>query len=170
MKRRAAATELSSKWYNTRRKYSANENKRKHKKRKVECDLKSCMSVIGAMLPGDKQEDVRSEIEQEDFSFHISTVELSPLTKTLHAAGLQLSLAQGVLTGQAKVFAEIQLQKMADIMEAKKASLAKKKETGKQLTIEVALAMTRDDLIHSSSESSNNETNCKFLYLYVTDL
>ena len=63
-----------------------------------------------------------------------------------------------VLTGQAKVFAEIQLQKMADVTEARKASVAKKKDTGKQLTIEAVLAGKRDDLVHSGSESSDNET------------
>ena len=37
--------------------------------------------------------------------------------------------------------------------------MAKKKETGKQLTIEAALAVKRDDLVHSSSDSSENETD-----------
>ena len=48
---------------------------------------------------------------------------------------------------------------MADVTEARKASVAKKKDTGKQLTIEAALAGKRDDLVHSSSESSDNETD-----------
>ena len=61
---------------------------------------------------------MRSKIEQGDFSFQISSVESSPLTRKLHAAGLQLLLEKGVLTGQAKVFADIQLQKMADVTEA----------------------------------------------------
>ena len=123
------------------RKRRAKENKRKNKKRKMERDLKSCMSVIGAMLPGDKNEKFMSKIAQGDFSFQISTVETRTLTTKLHTAGLQLLLAKGELTGQAKVFTEIQLQKMADVMEARKASMTKKKETGKQLTIEAALAL-----------------------------
>ena len=47
---------------------------------------------------------------------------------------------------------------MADVTEARKASVAKKKDTGKQLTIEAALAGKRDDLVHSGSESRDNET------------
>ena len=158
MKRSVGTTELSNKWENARKRRRAKENKRKSNKRKMKRDLKSCMSVIGAMLPGDQNEEVRSKIEQEDFSFQISTVELSPLTRKLLAAGLQLLLAKGALTGQAKVFADVQLQKMADVTDARKASVAKKKVTGKQLTTEAALAVKRDDLVHSSSEPSDNET------------
>ena len=159
MKRRVGATELSSKWEKARKRRRAKENKRKNNKRKVKRDLKSCMSVFGAMLPGDQNEEVRSKIEQGDFSFQISTVESSPSPRKLHAAGLQLLLAKGVLTSQAKVFAEVKLRKMADVTEARKASVAKKKGTGKQITIEAALAVKRDDLVHSSSESSDNETD-----------
>ena len=95
----------------------------------MERDLKSPLSVIGAMLPGDNNEEVISKIKQGDFSFQISTVETNPLTSKLHASGLQLLLAKGILTGQARVIAELQLQKMADVMEVRKASMAKKKET-----------------------------------------
>ena len=70
------------------------------------------------------------------------------MTRKLHAAGLQLLLEKGILSRQAKVFAEIQLQKMADVTEARKASMAKKKDTGKQLTIEAALAGKSDALVH----------------------
>ena len=41
---------------------------------------------------------------------------------------------------------------MADVTEARKPSVAKKKDTGKQLIIEAALAGKRDDLVHSSFE------------------
>ena len=99
------------------------------------------------MLSGDQDEEVRSKMGQGDFSFQISTVESSPLTRKLHAAGFQLLLGKGVLAGEAKVFAEMQLQKMADVTEARTASMAKKKETGKQLTIEAALAGKGDDLL-----------------------
>ena len=68
-----------------------------------------------------------SKIEQGDFSFQISSVESSPLTRKLQAAGLQLLLEKGVLTDQAKEFAEIQLQKMADVREARKASGRRRK-------------------------------------------
>ena len=81
------------------------------------------------------------------------------MKRKLHAAGLQLLLAKEILTGQAKVYAEIQLQKMADVTEARKASVAKKKDTGKQLTIEAVLAAKRDDLVPSSSKSSDIETD-----------
>ena len=63
--------------------------------------------------------------------------------------------AKEVIAGQAKVFAEIQLQKMADVTEARKANVAKRKETGKQLTIEAALAVKIDGLVHSGPESSD---------------
>ena len=35
--------------------------------------------------------------------------------------------------------------------------MAKKKDTGKRLNIEAAFAGKREDLVHSSSESSDNE-------------
>ena len=108
MKRRVGAAELSSIWENARKR-RANENKRGNKKRKMERDLKSPLSVIGVMLPGDNNEEVISKIEQGDFSFQISTVETSSLTSKLHASGLQLLLGKGILTGQARVIAEIQL-------------------------------------------------------------
>ena len=127
LKWRVGATELRSKWDNARRKRRAKENKRKNKKRKMERDLKSCMSVIGSMIPGDKNEEFMSKIAQGDFSSQISTVETGLLTTKLHTAGLQLLLAKGELTGQAMVFAEIQLQKMAYEMEARKASMTRKR-------------------------------------------
>ena len=59
---------------------------------------------------------------------------------------------------------------MTDVTEARKASVAKKKDTGKQLTIEAALARKRDDLVLSSSESNDNVTGFYSLYLYLTGL
>ncbi len=58
MERRAGASLLRTKFDNTRAKRRAKENKRKNKKRKDERDMRSSLSVIGAMLPGEKSEEV----------------------------------------------------------------------------------------------------------------
>ena len=90
--------------------------------------MSSWLSVIGAMLPGEKSEEVKRKIKQGDFSFHIARAQYGPLSSILHRAGLQLLLAKGLLTDQAKLFAENQLQKMADVAGARKASSAKKRK------------------------------------------
>ena len=66
---------LSSKFDNTRAKRHTKENKRKSKKRKVEPDLRSYLSLNGAMLPGEKSEEVKMKIEQGDFTFNFATAQ-----------------------------------------------------------------------------------------------
>ena len=55
---------LSSKLDHAKAKYHVIE--RKTKKRKGECDLRSCF-----MLQGERNEDLKRKIEQGEFSFHI---------------------------------------------------------------------------------------------------
>ena len=162
MKRRAGASVLGSKLDQARAKRRAKENKRKNMKRKGQRELRSCLSVIGCMLPGEKSDEIKRKIEQGDFSFRIATAQSGPLSSKLHRVGIQLLLAKGVLTDKAKSFVEIQLQKMADVTVARKESLGKKRKSGKQLTIQAAFEAKKDQLSDSSSESSD-ELDCELL-------
>eukprot|EP00794_Sanderia_malayensis_P004074 gene4074-4628_t len=109
------------------------------------------------MLPGEKSGEVKKKIEQGDFSFQISTTQSCLLSSKLHSAGLQMLLAKGVLIEQAKVFAEDQLQKMADAAEARKELSTKKRKSAKQLTIETAFAAKTVHISDSSSEISDHD-------------
>ena len=157
MKRRAGAGMLSSKSDQVRAKRRAKENKRKQQKRKGEREMRSCLSVLSYMLPGEKGEEIKKKVEQGDFSFRIAMAQSGPLSSKLHRAGIQFLLAKGVLTDQAKSFAGDQLQKMLDVAEARKESSAKKRKSGKQLTIQAAFEAKKDQLSDTSSESSDED-------------
>ena len=102
---------FGGKFDNAKAKRRAKENESKSKKRKVERDPRSCLSLTRRMLPGEKGVEVKMKIEHGDFSLHIATAQYCQLGSKIHRVGHMILLGKVLPTDQAKLFAEYQLRR-----------------------------------------------------------